>query len=533
MSGFRTPEQPRGQSVLWAHRLEDAIPQDHPVRLLDYLLHSEAFDETFTAWAGEYALTEGKPPYHPRDLSALYLYGMMNRIRSSRQLESACHNRLDVIWLMQSQKPDHSTVASFVRKYGKHLRKLFRNVLGVAVRAGLVGLDNLAVDGTKIEADAGKSSVRSEKKIASWLSHLDEKIAALEAEWSENERREALLFGDRAPWVPPKSRTEKHKLAKLQRQRDRLDKALQEIERRRQEHPSGKPPKAIASTTAPESRCMKDKEGRSKPNYNGQAAVDDARGVIVAEEVNDQPTDSGLLTPLVKQSIENCGQKKPRAVSADSQYNTGPELASMEEEGVISYLPDSGQNSEAARADEAAGQALEAVAQGQTLTNEQWEALPKSSGGLIDKSAFRYDQQKDEYRCPAGRRLRVLGTSRDAKKWGTAIRRQYGHPTACASCERAAKCCKAPAKGRVINRDQYEDHRQRLRERMATEVGRVTYGRRKHTVEPRFGQIKHVLGVRRFMRRGLEAVRTEWSLVCTAVNIGILLRHWKEVVPIL
>ena len=85
----------------------------------------------------------------------------------------------------------------------------------------------------------------------------------------------------------------------------------------------------------------------------------------------------------------------------------------------------------------------------------------------------------------------------------------------------------------MINRDQYEDHRQRLRERMATEVGRATYGRRKHTVEPRFGQIKHVLGVRRFMRRGLEAVRPEWSMVCTAVNIGILLRHWKEVAPIL
>lgn len=531
MSGFRTPEQPRGQVVLWAHCLEEAIPQDHPVRCLDYLLQAEAFGETFTAWASQYVLTEGKPPYHPRDLSGLYLYGMMNRIRSSRQLESACHNRLDVIWLMQGQKPDHSTIASFVGKHSQHLRKLFRDVLGVAVRAGLVKLDHLAVDGTKIEADAGKSSVRSKQKIESWRSHLDEKISALEAEWAENEQREALLFGDQAPWVPPQSRTEKRKLAnKLQGQRARLDQALRQIERRQHEHPSGKPPKPIASTTDPDSRCMKDKEGRSKPNYNGQAAVDDAHGVIAAAAVNDQPEDSGQLTPLVEQTIENCGQK-PRAASADSQYNTGPELASMEKEGVVSYLPDSGQNSEAAPVDEATGQALEAVAQGQALSNEQWEALPKSSGGLIDKSAFCYDQQKDEYRCPAGRRLRVLRTSRDKKKWGTAIRRQYGHPTACASCGRAAKCCRDPAKGRVINRDQYEDHRQRLRDRMATEVGRETYRRRKYTVEPRFGQIKHVLGVRRFMRRGLEAVRTEWLLACTAVNIGILLSHWKEVAP--
>ena len=139
----------------------------------------------------------------------------------------------------------------------------------------------------------------------------------------------------------------------------------------------------------------------------------------------------------MEQTIENCGQK-PKAVSADSQYNTGPELASMEEKGIISYLPDSGRNSEAASLDEAAGQALEAVGQERPLTDPQWEALPKNSAGLIDKSAFCFDQRRDEYRCPAGRSLRVLRSSRDTKKWGTAIRRQYGDPTACASCAHAA-----------------------------------------------------------------------------------------------
>jgi len=125
------------------------------------------------------------------------------------------------------------------------------------------------------------------------------------------------------------------------------------------------------------------------------AVTVDVHGVIAAAEVNDQPNDSGQLTPLVEQSIENCGPK-PQAVSADRQYNSGPELASMEKKGVISCLPDSGQNSEGGPADEAVRQALEAVGQGQTLTNEQWETLPRSSRGLIDKSAFCYDKQKDE-----------------------------------------------------------------------------------------------------------------------------------------
>ena len=105
MSRFRTPEVPRAQIVLWAHRLEDALPADHQVRHLVFLLHSAAFAATFGEMEASYVLQRGQPPYHPRDLTALYLYGMLHRIRSSRQLETACHSRLDVIWLMQGQTP--------------------------------------------------------------------------------------------------------------------------------------------------------------------------------------------------------------------------------------------------------------------------------------------------------------------------------------------------------------------------------------------------------------------------------------------
>jgi transposase len=114
MSGFRTPEIAREQMVLWERRLEDAIPDDHQVRHLDLLLGSAAFSETFRKMERSYVLNLGKPPYHPGDLASLYLYGMLHRIRSSRQLEDACHCRLDVIWLMKGQTPDHSTIADFV-----------------------------------------------------------------------------------------------------------------------------------------------------------------------------------------------------------------------------------------------------------------------------------------------------------------------------------------------------------------------------------------------------------------------------------
>ena len=108
----------------------------------------------------------GKLPYHPRDLAALYLYGMLHRLRSSRQLEGACHSRLDVIWLMRGQTPDHSTIAEFVRKHGKTLGRLLRDTLQALIEATLAPLSHVAIDGSKVEADAGKSSVRGRRRFA-------------------------------------------------------------------------------------------------------------------------------------------------------------------------------------------------------------------------------------------------------------------------------------------------------------------------------------------------------------------------------
>ncbi len=517
MSGFRTPEIPREQLVLWERRLEDALPDDHQVRHLDVLLGSEAFADTFREMERSYVLNRGQPPYHPRHVAALYLYGMLHRLRSSRQLEDACHSRLDVIWLMRGQTPDHSTIADFVSRHGQALRKLFRDTLQVLIAAKLVKLSHVAIDGSKVEANAGKHSVRGEEKIRSWQAHLDEKIAALEQEWAENEKREADLFGEHNPWTNASGKDAKKALAQLKRKQEQLKQALAQIDRRQEAHVGSKPPKRIASTTDPDSRSMKDKEGRSKPNFNTQVGVDDAYGAIVAAEVNDEPDDSSQLTPMVDQVVENCGNK-PESVSADSQYNTGPDVAAMEERGIDCYLPDAGQNSEAAPPAEAAQEALARAREGRGLSESQWQALPRNRQGLIDRSSFVYDRKKDEYRCPAGQALVFLRTSQDRKKWGTAKRRQYGGSAACAGCVHAKWCCKNSDKGRLISRDQYEDHRERLRRRMGTEEGREIYRRRKYTVEPRIGHLKHNLGVRRFMRRGLEKVKTEWIMACSAVK---------------
>jgi transposase len=495
------------------------------------LLQSEAFAKTFGDWEAQYVLMEGKPPYHPRDLSSLYIYGMMNKLRSSRQLEMACHNRLDVIWLLSGQRPDHSTIAEFVATHQKPLRQLFRDALRVAVKADLVKLEHVVTDGIKVEADAGKGSVHKQETIAQDLARVDAQIEALEKEWSENEKRETQLLGESTPWVPPSKGTMPQRLSRLQRQQERLKKALAAIERRAAESVSGPEPKAIACVTDPDSRAMPDKEGKSKPNYNAQIATDTTAGVITARDVNDRAEDSGQLTPMLDQTQENVG-RLPAEASADSNYNTGPELDGLEQRGVTGYLPGSGECSDVSGQPTPASEAVAAAQAGQALTDAQWDALPTESG-RITKESFRYDPAADAYICPMGQSLPFLRFSSAERNWGTSSRAQYGGCSACATCVKAVMCCKDPNRGRMVNRDQYEGHRERMRARMKTDHGRSRYRLRGPTVEPKFGHIKRGLGVRRFMRRGLEAVRTEWSLVCTAVNVAILLKHWDQVSNVL
>jgi transposase len=532
MAGFRRPEVQREQMVLWSERLDDAIPADHPARQLDYLLRAEALAPTFREWERQYVLVEGKPPYHPRDLAGLYLYGMLNRIRSSRQLERACYHQLDIIWLMSGQHPDHATIASFVKAHKGRLQDLFRDVLRVGIRAGLVKLEHVAIDGTKIEADAGRSSVHREGTIREELQKLDDQISALEAEWEANERRESTLWGDEVPWKPEESGSRDERLARMRERQKRLEEALAVIARRREESSGGPSPKPIASVTDPGARVMRDKEGRRKPNYNGQVAVDATAGMVVAEAVNDQAEDGGLLMPLVSQAQANC-ERPPAEVSADSQYNVGPDLESLEKSSVTGYLPDNGTQSEVPQPDAPGAGAVSAVQAGQTLSDEQWSALPKDGQGRITKAAFVYDAAADVYRCPMGQTLEFVRNSYNSKRWGTAVRAQYGGCPACPDCPRAGQCCKDPAKGRTISRDQYEAYRERMRERMNTPQGRSRYRLRRQTVEPRFGYIKRGLGIRRFLRRGLDSVQAEWTLICTVVNVGIVLRHWSEVVKVL
>ena len=194
--------------------------------------------------------------------------------------------------------------------------------------------------------------------------------------------------------------------------------------------------------------------------------------------------------------------------------------------------PNGRKPSQAENKAQAQKEALAAAQRGASLSDEQFKALPRDAQGHILRDAFVYDRAKDEYRCPTGRALPLLRTHHDPSRSGKVERRQY-RCADCAACPHAAACCKNPERGRIVNRDEFEDPRERMRARLATPAARERYRLRKQTVEPRIGTIKHGLGVRRFQRRGLPGASAEWTLICTAVNIGVRLRCWEVVQTVL
>jgi transposase len=525
MSGFRAPTTSRYAGVLFQTTLDDAIPQDHGVRLFDELLRSKVFAPTFRQMEAAYHLRDGRPPYLPIYLAALYVYGMMNRIRSSRQLELACHNRIDFMWLMDGQTPDHSSISNFVNKHRAFLKDLFRATVRLSVDVGLVKLGQLVVDGTKVEADASCESVRRRQTIESELAEIEQKAAAIEKEWAENERRESGLFGEETPWVGGKTKDKERAKRVVEARRAKLHAAIENIDRRQQEVAPGRKTAEIASTTDPEARVMPDKQDQIRPGYNTQIAVDVESGIIVAESTSDDPNDIGQLPLVVAQATENMGSA-PKGVVADSGYNTGADLMVMEAKNVATYMPDAGERTPKSKD---AIEALEVARAGGTLTEAQIALLmPKSR--KLTKLAFSYDPQTDTYRCPRGAIMRCQRTSPDPQAGGISTRSQYVTTKEdCAGCVLASHCLSKGHRSRMITRDQYEEARERLRARMRTEEGRAIYYKRGPAVETKFAVQKHLLGVRRFMRRGLAKASTEWTLLCTALNFRALMRRWKSV----
>jgi transposase len=345
------------QPQLLPPSVEDFVPKDHLSRFIVGLVR-ESLD--LSEIVGSYRSALGQPPFDPRLMVALLLNGYASGIYSSRRIAKACIERADFMMIAALDAPDFRTLCDFRKRHLKQLGGLFVQVLKLAEKAGLVRLGHVALDGTKIKANASKHKAMSyghmKKRQAELQAEVDRWLAAAEAADAEEDKLYGDKRGDELPdWVADKQK----RIAKIAQAKAELEaeaKAAADEERRieaekqkgreaegrkRSGKPASPPSDEPASKTQrnftdPQSRILKTKDGFIQ-GYNAQAAVDGKAQIIVAHELTPSGSDHGQLAPLLDGIEANLG-RKPLQASADSGYLSEANLASLEARGIDGYI---------------------------------------------------------------------------------------------------------------------------------------------------------------------------------------------------
>jgi transposase len=341
------------QTLLLPPSVHDFVPPEHLSRFVIALVTEEL---DLSAILASYRGERGQPPYHPAMMVALLLYGYAVGVYSSRRIAKACGERVDFMAIVALDAPDFRTISEFRRRHLAALTALFVQVLQLCEQAGLVKLGHVALDGTKIKANASKHKAMSyermkkrevelEAEVAGWLA------AAEAADAEEDKAFGADKRGDELPdWVANKQK----RLAKIREAKAALEaeaKAKAEAEKAAREKEDSDDPrpgrkaappldvpeaKAQRNFTDPESRIMKTKDGFIQ-GYNAQAAVDAASQVIVAHGLSSASNDQQQLAPMLDAIEANTGEL-PDELSADAGYCSEANLERLEQKRVSGYV---------------------------------------------------------------------------------------------------------------------------------------------------------------------------------------------------
>jgi len=502
---------PRDQIVLIPTTLGDCVPDDHPVRLFCEILSSL----DWSGWEQHYCRVAGQPAIPPMIVAGAILYGMSQGIRSSRRLEWACGNAVDFMWLVEGRHIDHSTFCNFRTRFERELKDLFRQIGRLAMGMGLIRLNQVGLDGSKVRANSSPHATASAKTLEERIQALNAQIEEMFAAARQTDQREQDLFGEAvsANALPAE-------LADLKRRQAALQKALEaarKIDSKRQQRKDAPKKAAKVPVADPESSVLPNKEGGYAPNHTPLAAVDGQAGLIVdCDVIAAGAIEAEAVIPAIER-IEANFEAAPRQLLADAAFPTGANLTDLESRGVEPIMP-----AEPARLDEQ--NPARRADPTQPVAEADWPKLPQNpQSKKLDKAAFVYDAGQDGYYCPMGRRMEPTKVMRDRRQGGDSIYQIYRCPD-CSGCPLAGECLSRKAESRSVACDQHESAREALAARMKTPAARATYARRAWLAETPNAVIKAWMGLRQFLLRGLDKVRTEWRWACTAYNLRKMVR---------
>jgi transposase len=455
----------RGEALLLPEVLDDYIAPENPVRFIDAFVAQ--LDLSKAGFTNAQLNETGRPPYDPGDLLRLYLYGYLNRVRSSRRLEREAARNLELIWLLRKLRPDFKTIADFRRDNGKAIKTVGREFILLCRKLELFGGELVAIDSTKIKAQNAKGRNYSEAKLKALLVEIENKVSAYLEELDQSDAQEEASSADSGQRLSVEEL--KEKIAQLKERKKELQSLAQDLEK------SGA---RQVSLTDPDSRAMSMGRG-STVGYNVQTAVDAKHSLIVDTQVTNTTSDLGALGIMAIKTQEAL-EAKNLSVVADKGYYNGKEVLACDSIGVTAY-----------------------VAKPLTSAN--------TARGLYGKESFKYDAKNNCYICPAQKKLTYRFATNEK---GRAI--YYYRASECKSCLLKAKCTRNK-ENRTITRLAAEEVQEKMAERVAANPQIMR--RRKAIIEHCFGTIKRSLGYDYFLCRGMRQVATEVNLTVLAYNL--------------
>jgi transposase len=450
----------RSQTLLLPEAIDDYVGSDNPVRFIDAFV--DGLDLAAASFSGVEPKATGRPSYAPADLLKLYIYGYLNRVRSSRRLEAETHRNIEVIWLLRHLKPDFKTIADFRRDNRNAFRHVFRQFVLLCRQLDLFGRELLAVDGTRIKAVNNKDRNFTRASLTQFIKAADAKLEDYLCRLDKGDASESGTGGSRV-----KNLVEK--IAAMRERRARHKDILAELDQTGENQ---------ISLTDPDSRAMA-AHTHVAVGYNVQIAVDAKHKLIVEQQVTNQVVDMGLLAQTAEPAKEVLGVERI-AVVADRGYFKIEDVEACEKAGIEPYVP-------------------------------RPQRGPSVRAGLFRKDEFRYDPTSDSFLCPAGQRLHPYSFSlmRGLKKIN------YCNRQACRDCTIRTQC--TGNQFRYVSRLENEAVLDRMQARIAQRPDILD--QRREIVEHPFGTIKQWMNQGAFLMRGLEKVRAEFSLTALAYNL--------------
>ena len=449
----------RNQTAIVA--LDQYVDENNLCRVIDAFVNSLDLIEL----GFKYAVPKdtGRPPFAPGDMMKLYIYGSLNKVRSSRRLEKETLRNVEVMWLLNGLVPDDKTISDFRKDNRAAMKKVFKMFNKLCLALGLFGMETASVDGTKVKANNSRSNHYTKESAEKVLGKLEKQIAQYLNELDQNDSAEGEAF-------QPDSEAIGAALEKLNDRKDEIMNILGWIKGN-----GGNP----VCTVDMDAALMKQGGGKGfDVCYNVQTSVDEKHGLIADFNVTNHANDMGELSDMVERTKEALGVDKINLL-ADTGYSSGPEINASEEMGATCFIP-------------------------KAKPSHQ----PKNEEFARDK--FSYDAETNTYTCPAGN---VMPQVRTRKRDGFKV---YSNRAACMKCPVKDQCTKSKTL-REIERSPHQENIDRANQN--AKENPELYQRRMELSEHPFGVVKWIWGLNQFLCKGNEKVTGETAIAFLAFNM--------------